>query len=232
MLELERLSVNYGPVRAVNEISLTVGAGEIVALVGANGAGKSSTMKAIVGLAEATGSIRFDGKDISETSSTQRVGDGIALSPEGRHVFAQMSVLENLQLGTVARTQFRQAALTEEMFDLFPRLRERSTQRAGSMSGGEQQMLAIARALMSEPKIFILDEPTLGLAPIIVDQIAELLVKLRQRKLGLLLAEQNAEMALEVADRAYVMETGAIVKDGPSATIAADPAIQKAYLGF
>src|SRR5437868_7739547 len=124
MLELERLSVNYGPVRAVNEISLTVGAGEIVALVGANGAGKSSTMKAIVGLAEATGSIRFDGKDISETSSTQRVGDGIALSPEGRHVFAQMSVLENLQLGTVARTQFRQAALAEEMFDLFPRLRE------------------------------------------------------------------------------------------------------------
>ncbi|MGM5028340.1 ABC transporter ATP-binding protein [Tardiphaga sp. 862_B3_N4_1] len=232
MLELERLSVNYGPVRAVNEISLTVGAGEIVALVGANGAGKSSTMKAIVGLAEATGSIRFDGKDISETSSTHRVGDGIALSPEGRHVFAQMSVLENLQLGTVARTQSRQAALVEEMFELFPRLCERSTQRAGSMSGGEQQMLAIARALMSEPKIFILDEPTLGLAPIIVDQIAELLIKLRQRKLGLLLAEQNAEMALEVADRAYVMETGAIVKEGPSATIAADPAIQKAYLGF
>jgi branched-chain amino acid transport system ATP-binding protein len=232
MLRLDSLSVNYGPVRAVCDISLTVGAGEIVALVGANGAGKSSTMKAIVGLAQSTGAIFFDDKDISAKPSTYRVGNGIALSPEGRHVFAQMSVLENLRLGTVARTRPRQAGLVEEMFDLFPRLRERATQRAGSMSGGEQQMLAIARALMSEPKIFMLDEPTLGLAPIIVDQIAELLVKLRQRKLGLLLAEQNAEMALEVADRAYVMETGAIVKEGPSATIAADPAVQKAYLGF
>lgn len=232
MLRLDKLSVNYGPVRAVNGMSLTVDSGEIVALVGANGAGKSSTMKAIVGLAPSTGGIYFEDKDISATSSTQRVASGIALSPEGRHVFAQMSVLENLQLGTVARTQSRQAALVEDMFDLFPRLRERATQRAGSMSGGEQQMLAIARALMSEPKIFILDEPTLGLAPIIVDQIAELLVKLRQRKLGLLLAEQNAEMALELSDRAYVMETGVVVKEGASATIAADPAVQKAYLGF
>lgn len=232
MLRLDRLSVDYGSVRAVRDMSLTVGAGEIVALVGANGAGKSSTMKAILGLAQSTGAIFFEDEDICATPSTRRVNNGIALSPEGRHVFAQMSVLENLRLGTVARTLSRQAGLVEEMFDLFPRLRERATQRAGSLSGGEQQMLAIARALMSEPKIFMLDEPTLGLAPIIVDQIAELLVKLRQRKLGLLLAEQNAEMALEVADRAYVMETGAIVKEGPSATIAADPAVQKAYLGF
>jgi branched-chain amino acid transport system ATP-binding protein len=232
MLRLDSLSVNYGPVRAVRGMSLTVGAGEIVALVGANGAGKSSTMKAILGLAQSTGAIFFEDKDISATPSTHRVRNGIALSPEGRHVFAQMSVLENLRLGSVGRTRSRQAALVEEMFDLFPRLRERAAQRAGSMSGGEQQMLAIARALMSEPKIFMLDEPTLGLAPIVVDQIAELLVKLRQRKLGLLLAEQNAEMALEVADRAYVMETGAIVKEGPSATIEADPAVQKAYLGF
>lgn len=232
MLRLDRLSVNYGPVNAVRDMSLTVAAGEIVALVGANGAGKSSSMKAILGLAQSTGGIFFEDKDISAAPSSQRISNGIALSPEGRHVFAQMSVLENLRLGTVPRTQSRQARLVEEMFDLFPRLRERATQRAGSMSGGEQQMLAIARALMSEPKIFMLDEPTLGLAPIIVDQIAELLVKLRQRKLGLLLAEQNAEMALDLADRAYVMETGAIVKEGPSTTIAADPAVQKAYLGF
>jgi branched-chain amino acid transport system ATP-binding protein len=224
--------VNYGPVRAVRDISLKVGAGEIVALVGANGAGKSSTMKAILGLAESAGAIYLDGDDISATSSSDRVRKGIALSPEGRHVFPQMSVVENLQLGTIKRTVAKQGQLVEEMFDLFPRLRERARQQAGSMSGGEQQMLAIARALMSEPRIFMLDEPTLGLAPIIVDQIAELLIKLRSRNLGLLLAEQNAEMALEVADRAYVMETGSIVKEGSSTAIAADPTVREAYLGF
>jgi branched-chain amino acid transport system ATP-binding protein len=224
--------VNYGPVRAVRDISLKVGAGEIVALVGANGAGKSSTMKAILGLAESAGAIYLDGDDISAASSSDRVRKGIALSPEGRHVFPQMSVVENLQLGTLKRTVAKQGHLVEEMFDLFPRLRERARQQAGSMSGGEQQMLAIARALMSEPRIFMLDEPTLGLAPIIVDQIAELLIKLRSRNLGLLLAEQNAEMALEVADRAYVMETGSIVKEGSSTAIAADPTVREAYLGF
>jgi branched-chain amino acid transport system ATP-binding protein len=224
--------VNYGPVRAVRDISLKVGAGEIVALVGANGAGKSSTMKAILGLAESAGAIYLDGDDISAASSGDRVRKGIALSPEGRHVFPQMSVVENLQLGTLKRTVAKQGHLVEEMFDLFPRLRERARQQAGSMSGGEQQMLAIARALMSEPRIFMLDEPTLGLAPIIVDQIAELLIKLRSRNLGLLLAEQNAEMALEVADRAYVMETGSIVKEGSSTAIAADPTVREAYLGF
>lgn len=232
MLWLDNLSVNYGPVRAVRDISLKVGAGEIVALVGANGAGKSSTMKAILGLAESAGAIYLDGDDISATSSSDRVRKGIALSPEGRHVFPQMSVVENLQLGTIKRTVAKQGQLVEEMFDLFPRLRERARQQAGSMSGGEQQMLAIARALMSEPRIFMLDEPTLGLAPIIVDQIAELLIKLRSRNLGLLLAEQNAEMALEVADRAYVMETGSIVKEGSSTAIAADPTVREAYLGF
>jgi branched-chain amino acid transport system ATP-binding protein len=232
VLWLDNLSVNYGPVRAVRDISLKVGAGEIVALVGANGAGKSSTMKAILGLAESAGSILLDGDDISAASSSDRVRKGIALSPEGRHVFPQMSVVENLQLGTLKRTVAKQGHLVEEMFDLFPRLRERARQQAGSMSGGEQQMLAIARALMSEPRIFMLDEPTLGLAPIIVDQIAELLIKLRSRNLGLLLAEQNAEMALEVADRAYVMETGSIVKEGPSTAIAADPTVREAYLGF
>jgi branched-chain amino acid transport system ATP-binding protein len=232
MLRLDALSVNYGRVRAVHDISLKVGPGEIVALVGANGAGKSSTMKAILGLAESAGSILLDGDDISAMSSSDRVRNGIALSPEGRHVFPQMSVVENLQLGTIKRTVARQGQLVEEMLDLFPRLRERARQQAGSMSGGEQQMLAIARALMSEPRIFMLDEPTLGLAPIIVDQIAELLTTLRSRNLGLLLAEQNAEMALEVADRAYVMETGSIVKEGSSAAIAADPAVREAYLGF
>jgi branched-chain amino acid transport system ATP-binding protein len=232
MLRLDTLSVNYGPVRAVRDISLQVGAGEIVALVGANGAGKSSTMKAILGLAESAGGIFLDGDEVSATSSSDRVRNGIALSPEGRHVFPQMSVVENLQLGTIKRTASKQGRLVEEMFDLFPRLRERARQQAGSMSGGEQQMLAIARALMSEPRIFMLDEPTLGLAPIVVDQIAELLIKLRSRNLGLLLAEQNAEMALEVADRAYVMETGSIVKEGTSAAIAADSTVREAYLGF
>jgi branched-chain amino acid transport system ATP-binding protein len=232
MLRLDALSVNYGPVRAVRDISLKVGAGEIVALVGANGAGKSSTMKAILGLAESAGGIFLDGDDISATSSSDRVRNGIALSPEGRHVFPQMSVVENLQLGAIRRTAAKQGPLVEEMFDLFPRLRERARQQAGSMSGGEQQMLAIARALMSEPRIFMLDEPTLGLAPIVVDQIAELLIKLRSRNLGLLLAEQNAEMALEVADRAYVMETGSVVKEGSSTAIAADPAVREAYLGL
>jgi branched-chain amino acid transport system ATP-binding protein len=189
-------------------------------------------MKAILGLAESAGAILLDGDDISAASSSDRVRKGIALSPEGRHVFPQMSVVENLQLGTLKRTVAKQGQLVEEMFDLFPRLRERARQQAGSMSGGEQQMLAIARALMSEPRIFMLDEPTLGLAPIIVDQIAELLIKLRSRNLGLLLAEQNAEMALEVADRAYVMETGSIVKEGSSTAIAADPTVREAYLGF
>lgn len=232
MLRLEEVNISYGAVNAARGLNLTVAAGEVVALIGANGAGKSSTLKAVLGLVRSKGAMQFENRDIALLPSFARVEAGIALSPEGRHVFPQMSVAENLELGLIPRTMRDRAALTEEMLVLFPRLRERFGQAAGSLSGGEQQMLAIARALMSRPKLLMLDEPTLGLAPIIVDQIGELVLSLKARGLGILLSEQNAEMALGAADRAYVMETGCIVKSGPSAIIHADPAVREAYLGF
>ncbi|MBO4226837.1 ABC transporter ATP-binding protein [Bradyrhizobium neotropicale] len=232
MLRLDGVEVSYGAVRAVSDLSLDVAPGEVVALVGANGAGKSSTLKAILGLVKASGHIRLDGEDVSGKPAHLRVAAGLALSPEGRHVFPQMSVRENLELGTVKRTSGATKELLEEMMTIFPRLRERIRQRAGSMSGGEQQMLAIARALMSRPKVLMLDEPTLGLAPLIVDQIGDLVGVLKKRGLSILLSEQNAEMALDVADRAYVLETGRIVKSGESQIIKADPAVRSAYLGF
>lgn len=232
MLQLDGLSVHYGPVRAVSDLSLVVKGGEVVALVGANGAGKSSTLHAVLGMAKSIGAIRLDGVDISKQVVHRRIESGLALSPEGRHVFPEMTVRENLELGAVRRTAGAVKELVEEMMTIFPRLRERISQRAGSMSGGEQQMLAIARALMSKPKALMLDEPTLGLAPLIVDQIGELVVALRARGLALLLSEQNAEMALEVADRAYVIESGRVVKSGDSGTIKSDPAVRAAYLGF
>ena len=229
MLELSGLSVTYGKIRAVEDISLAAARGEAVAHIGANGAGKSSILKAILGLATSSGSVRVDGTELTGRPSHVRVMSGVALSPEGRHVFPQMSVLENLEMGFVGG-DFRQ--LCEDMLALFPRLRERSGQLAGSMSGGEQQMLAIARALMSRPKVLMLDEPTLGLAPIIVDQIRVLIGLLKTKGMTVLLAEQNAEMALAATDRAYVLETGHITATGPSAKLAADPAIRRAYLGL
>ncbi|MDQ0137732.1 branched-chain amino acid transport system ATP-binding protein [Neorhizobium galegae] len=232
MLSLSNVSVSYGPIAAVSSLSLQLAAGEVVALVGSNGAGKSSTLKAILGLEKSKGTITLEGQDISSAYSVVRVERGIALSPEGRHVFPAMTVRENLELGVIGRTRQDEAQLTEEMLQLFPRLRERIGQRASSMSGGEQQMLAIARALMSRPKVLMLDEPTLGLAPIIVDQIADLVLALKARGISVLLAEQNSEMALSVADRAYVMETGRIVKSGNAAAIASDPAVMEAHLGF
>lgn len=232
MLQLDGLSVHYGPVRAVSDLSLVVKGGEVVALVGANGAGKSATLHAVLGMAKSIGTIRLDGMDISKQAVHQRIESGLALSPEGRHVFPEMTVRENLELGAVRRTAGAVKELVEEMMTIFPRLRERISQRAGSMSGGEQQMLAIARALMSKPKVLMLDEPTLGLAPLIVDQIGELVVALKARGLAVLLSEQNAEMALEVADRAYVIESGRVVKSGDSGTIKSDPAVRAAYLGF
>jgi branched-chain amino acid transport system ATP-binding protein len=232
MLQLEGLSVHYGPVCAVSDLFLVVNGGEVVALVGANGAGKSSTLHAILGMVEGKGSIRLEGQEISREAVHRRIASGLALSPEGRHVFPEMSVLENLELGVVRRTAAMKNDLVEEMMTIFPRLRERIGQRAGSMSGGEQQMLAIARALMSRPKTLMLDEPTLGLAPIVVDQIGELVATLKQRGLAILLSEQNAEMALGVADRAYVIEGGRVVKSGDSQAIKADPAVRAAYLGF
>lgn len=230
MLELSGVSVTYEKVRAVENIAITVAPGEAVALIGANGAGKSSILKAILGLAASSGSIRVDGHELAGIPSHLRVARGVALSPEGRHVFPQMTVLENLEMGLASGGDFR--SLTDDMFGLFPRLRERSGQLAGSMSGGEQQMLAIGRALMSRPKVLMLDEPTLGLAPIVVDQLRELIGILKARGMTILLAEQNAEMALAATDRAYVLETGRLTKSGPSASLAADPAIRSAYLGL
>lgn len=231
MLKCVDLSVSYGPVPALAGLNLSVAAGEVVALVGANGAGKSSCLKAMMGLVPGKGGLELDGKDISAATTRSRVEAGLALSPEGRHVFPEMSVMENLELGCIPRARARYHDLVEEMLTLFPRLRERQKQAAGSLSGGEQQMLAIGRALMSEPKVILLDEPTLGLAPIIVDQIADLINDLRERGIAVLLAEQNAEMALGVADTACVLETGMLVKTGAAREIAQDSSVRSAYLG-
>jgi branched-chain amino acid transport system ATP-binding protein len=232
MLQISGLSIRYGAVTAVDGVDLAVRAGEVVALIGANGAGKSSILKGVLGLAASTGDVSVGGTPLAGLPTHARVRAGVALSPEGRHVFPQMTVRENLELGAPKGAGAHVAALVEEMYALFPRLRERAGQRAGSLSGGEQQMLAIGRALMSRPKVLMLDEPTLGLAPIIVDQIAGLLALLKARGMAVLLAEQNAEMALAAADRATVLETGRVVTEGPAATLGADPAIRRAYLGL
>ena len=233
MLELQELSVSYGPVRAVERLSLTVNAGEVVALVGANGAGKSSTLKAIAGMAMvAHGHILIDQMRIDTLPAHRRTGAGIALSPEGRQVFPDMNVLENLEMGTAGTGRNGVGARIEEMFTLFPRLRERAAQAAGTLSGGEQQMLAIARALMCRPRVLMLDEPTLGLAPMIVRQIAVMVRAFKAQGMAILLSEQNVEMALAVSDRAYVIESGKLMRSGNSSELAGDPAIQTAYLGL
>ncbi len=233
MLELHGISVAYGLVRAVDALSLTVGAGEVVALVGANGAGKSSTLKAVAGMAPMVqGRITLGGERIDTLLAHRRPAAGIALSPEGRQVFPDMSVRENLEMGATGAGREGASRRMEEMYGLFPRLRERAAQAAGTLSGGEQQMLAIARALMCRPRVLMLDEPTLGLAPIVVRQIAEIVGALKRQGLSVLLSEQNVEMALTVSDRAYVIESGQLVRTGASAALAHDPAIQTAYLGL
>jgi len=232
MLRLESLSVRYGAVRAVTGLSLEVAAGEVVALIGANGAGKSSTLKAAMGLAPlSSGRVLLDGRPLEGLAPRERVRAGLALSPEGRRVFPDMSVRENLETGDAVRRDRSREARVEELFALFPRLRERHGQAAGTLSGGEQQMLAIARALMSEPKVLLLDEPTLGLAPIIVSQIAELVGSLAARGLGVLLAEQNAVVSLGASSRAYVLRGGEVVASGRSRELADDPLVRKSYLG-
>jgi len=233
MLELQDLCVAYGPVRAVEGLRLQVGAGEVVALVGANGAGKSSTLKAIAGMAPVEqGRILLGQQRIDTLPAHRRPDAGIALSPEGRQVFPDMSVLENLEMGATGAGRKGAGERIEELFVLFPRLRERTAQAAGTLSGGEQQMLAIARALMCRPRVLMLDEPTLGLAPIIVRQITAIVRALKAKGLAVLLSEQNVEMALAVSDRAYVIESGCLVRSGKSAEMAGDPAIQTAYLGL
>jgi len=232
VLEVRNLNVRYGAVSAVRDASFTVNAGEVVALIGANGAGKSSILKGILGLAPATGSISVAGIPIDKQRTHERVASGIALSPEGRHVFPSLSVTENLELGYREAGGLPMRDRIDSLFSQFPRLREREGQHAGRLSGGEQQMLVIARALMSNPKVLMLDEPTLGLAPIIVRSIEMLLVQLREQGLAILLAEQNAEMALACSDRACVLETGQVIREGASAALAKDPIIGEAYLGL
>lgn len=233
LLEVKDLHVSYGAIKAVQGISFTVNEGEIVTLLGANGAGKSTTMNTIIGVVKAAaGEIWFQGENIAALPSHQIIKKGIAVSPEGRQVFPRMSVTENLRMGAYA---YNDKNLIEEgiqrAFDLFPVLKERSTQLAGTLSGGEQQMLAVARALMGKPKLLILDEPSLGLAPIIVKEIFSLIKEINAMGITILLVEQNAKMALGVSDRGYVLETGRIVLSGESGDLLANEQVKNAYLG-
>ena len=234
MLEVENLVVHYGMIEAVKNISFTVKEGEIVTLIGANGAGKTTTMQTISGLLSAhDGSIRFDGREITKIPPHQIVSLGLVQVPEGRHVFAEQTVLENLRLGAYQRRDGNDIqADYERVFALFPRLKERQSQIAGTLSGGEQQMLAMGRALMAKPRMILLDEPSMGLSPLLVKEIFHIIRIINQQEhVTVLLVEQNARMALAAADRAYVLETGKITLQGAAAKLAQDPRVQKAYLG-
>ena len=231
VLAVSDLAVRYGPVTAVAGVSFSVSAGEIVCLVGSNGAGKSSTLKGIVGIQSASGSVEVEGRALDALASHHRVAAGVSLVPEGRHVFPMMTVAENLRIGCRSRDDRLAASRSEEILEMFPRLRERLGQEAGTMSGGEQQMLAIGRALMAAPRVLLLDEPTLGLSPSMVQRVAEVLVTLRERGLAILLAEQNLTMALSVADRGIVLERGSVAASGLAAEMRDDPAVRRAYLG-
>jgi branched-chain amino acid transport system ATP-binding protein len=235
MLKVSGLSVNYGQISALRDISFEVGDNEIVALIGANGAGKTTTLMAISGLVEKTdGKICFRDKDITAEKPHLIVRKGISHIPEGRHVFPALSVEENLIMGTLGNIKMKSNAINdriEQMYELFPRLKERCKQSGGTLSGGEQQMLAIARGLMGDPQLLMLDEPSLGLAPIIVEEIFELILKIKDSGRTILLIEQNANLSLQIADRGFVMETGVIVTSGTGAELLEDPEIRRAYLG-
>jgi branched-chain amino acid transport system ATP-binding protein len=233
MLELAAVNAHYAKNQVLRAVDLKVSTGEVVALIGANAAGKSTTMRLIAGLKRATsGSIRLDGVEIEPLSTPKRVRLGIALVPEGRQIFAQSTVLENLTMGAYHRPDRNDIQHDiDAMFAMFPRLGERSSQRAGSMSGGEQQMVAIARGLMAKPKCLLLDEPTLGLAPVIVDEISLTVLKLAREGMTILLAEQNAAMALDVASRAYVLAGGAIAAEGTPEQLKASPIVEQLYFG-
>lgn len=233
MLQLKDIHTYYGNIRAVRGISLTVNAGEMVCLIGANGAGKSTTLMTVSGIhTPVNGSIQFEGQDITETSAEDRVVLGISQVPEGRLIFPDMTVLENLELGAYKRNDKDGiAADLDKIFQFFPVLQERQKQRGGSLSGGEQQMLAIGRALMSRPRLLLLDEPSLGLAPLIVKQIFEIIEQINTDGTTVLLVEQNAQIALQVTDRGYVMETGEITIEGTSDDLLADERVRQAYLG-
>jgi branched-chain amino acid transport system ATP-binding protein len=233
MLTLENVNVFYGGIHALRDVSLRVEAGEVVTLIGANGAGKSTTLRAITGLlAPRSGRIRFEGQDITGLPAHQLVARGISMAPEGRGIFANLTVLENLEMGAYrVRDQAQIRSDIERGFTLFPRLRERAKQRSGTLSGGEQQMLAIARALMSRPKLLLLDEPSLGLAPLVCHTIFTTIDEIKATGTTVLLVEQNANAALKHSDRGYVLETGGVTLEGSAAVIAGDPRIRSAYLG-
>ncbi len=233
VLQVEDVHLYYGAIHALKGVSLTVGAGEIVTLIGANGAGKSSTLRAINGINRPRqGTIRFQGDDITGAPPHRIVKSGIAQSPEGRRLFPRMSVTENLEMGAFQRSDRENFAEDmERVFELFPRLKERRTQKAGTMSGGEQQMCAMGRALMARPKLLLLDEPSMGLAPIFVERIFETVVEVNKQGTPVLLVEQNALMALDVAQRGYVMETGRIALEGPASELKTNEQVRKTYLG-
>jgi branched-chain amino acid transport system ATP-binding protein len=233
LLELTDVSVEYGRIRAISEISISVDVGEIVTLVGANGAGKTTTMRAISGIRPlSNGKIRFEGDDVTKLRADLRVVRGISQVPEGRGCFPGMTVAENLDMGAYARKDRRKLGPEfDRVYELFPRLRERRTQTAGTMSGGEQQMLAIGRALMSRPKLLLLDEPSMGLAPMIVAQIFDILRAINKTGVTVLLVEQNAAKALAIADRGYVLETGSVALTGPGRALLEDERVRAVYLG-
>jgi branched-chain amino acid transport system ATP-binding protein len=232
LLELDDVHAFYGNIEALKGISLTVEEGEIVTLIGSNGAGKSTTLRAISGLTPPrVGSIRFKGKNIGETPPQEIVRMGISLSPEGRKIFARMSVRENLDLGAYLRRDADVTGDLDRVFDLFPRLKEREKQKAGTMSGGEQQMLAMGRALMARPEVLLLDEPSMGLAPVLVERIYETVEEINKQGTTILLVEQNANFALGVSNRAYVLEVGTITLSDESSKLRENPEVQRAYLG-
>ena len=231
MLKVEDVHVYYGQIHAIKGVSFEVHEGEVVSLIGANGAGKSTILKTISGLLRAkSGSISFLGQDIGRADAYKLVKQGLAHVPEGRRIFLQMSVRENLEMGAYTHPEGMEANI-EDVFARFPRLKEREKQVAGTLSGGEQQMLAMGRALMSKPKLLMLDEPSMGLAPILVQQIFDIIRELHAAGTTILLVEQNAGMALQIADRAYVLDTGRITLSGTGAELAASPEVKKAYLG-
>ena len=231
MLEVKNLCVNYGAVQALNGISLTVNDGEIVSLIGANGAGKTTTLRTITGLEKAaSGSIVFDGHDLIKTTPSKIITLKLAHVPEGRHIFPQMTVAENLEMGAYA-DKTAMAKTMAEVYTRFPRLSERRRQLAGTLSGGEQQMLAVGRALMARPKMILMDEPSMGLSPLLVQEIFDIIQEVNKAGITVLLVEQNAKMALSISNRAYVLETGTIRISGDAASLLDDPRVKKAYLG-
>ncbi len=234
MLELKDVNVHYGAIHAIHDVSLTVNDGEIVSLIGANGAGKTTILHTITGLKKSTsGSILYNGKDLTKVEPSKIITLGMAHVPEGRHIFPTMTVAENLEIGAYIRNNKEEIAKTlESVYEKFPRLKERRKQLAGTLSGGEQQMLAVGRAMMSKPDIILMDEPSMGLSPLLVKEIFKIIKEVHAAGITVLLVEQNAKMALSIADRAYVLETGRIAMSGDAKDLLNDPKVKKAYLGL